>query len=195
MARAMLSKSLTQFSVDEPGCVPFLLLDLRPNYGGGNEDNGNLLQKVRCMHCFASNPEAGHRRPMPLPETPGHSWASLGQPLVESLLLSPWSWCIQGSVCALQESVSPVLCKFWWLYSGAKGNLLQKVAIIFINSNTQWPQPCSWPPLTPASTGDSWILMGKSGSVSFGVTAPFFWVLVNTRFCLCPPRVCFPSPV
>ena len=23
-------------------------------------------------------------------------------------------------------------------------------------------------------------------------TAPFFWVLVHTRFCLCPPRVCFP---
>ena len=35
---------------------------------------------------------------------------------------------------------------------------------------------------------------GKSGSVSCGVTAPFSWVLVH-RFCLCPPRVCFPSPV
>ena len=28
-----------------------------------------------------------------------------------------------------------------------------------------------------------------------GVTAPFSWVLVPTKFCLCPPRVCFPSPV
>ena len=27
-----------------------------------------------------------------------------------------------------------------------------------------------------------------------GVTAPFSWVLVHTRFCLCPPRVCA-SPV
>ena len=35
-----LSKSLIQFSVDEWGCVPSLLFDLRPNYGGGNEDNG-----------------------------------------------------------------------------------------------------------------------------------------------------------
>ena len=34
--------------------------------------------------------------------------------------------------------------------------------------------------------------MGKSGSVSCGVTAPFSWVLVHTRFCLCPPRVYFP---
>ena len=28
-----------------------------------------------------------------------------------------------------------------------------------------------------------------------GVTAPFSWVLVHTRFCLCTPRVGFPSPV
>ena len=34
--------------------------------------------------------------------------------------------------------------------------------------------------------------MGKSGSVSFGVTAPFSWVLECARFCLCPARVCFP---
>ena len=45
---AMLSKSLIQFSVDGQGCVPSLLFDLRPNYGGGNDYNGpmNLLQKV-----------------------------------------------------------------------------------------------------------------------------------------------------
>ena len=47
----------------------------------------------------------------PLLETPGLSWASLGQPLVGSLLLFPGSWCAQGFVCALQVSVSPVLCK------------------------------------------------------------------------------------
>ena len=45
-------------------------------------------------------------------ETPGHSQASQDQSLVGSLLLSPGSWCTQGFVCALQESVSPVLCKF-----------------------------------------------------------------------------------
>ena len=48
----------------------------------------------------APSPVAGHCRPMPLLETPGHSWASLGQSLVGSLLLSPVSWCTQGSVCA-----------------------------------------------------------------------------------------------
>ena len=40
--------------------------------------------------------------------------------------------------------------------------------------------------------GDCWTLTGESGSVSYGVTAPFSWVLLHTRFCLCPPRVCFP---
>ena len=40
MGEAMLSKSLIQFSVDGRGCVPSLLFDLRPNYGGGDEDNG-----------------------------------------------------------------------------------------------------------------------------------------------------------
>ena len=35
------------------------------------------------------NPAAGHRQPIPLLETPGHSRASLGQSLVGSLLLSP----------------------------------------------------------------------------------------------------------
>ena len=50
---------------------------------------------------------------------------------------------------------------------------------------------CSRPPPTHASARDSWPLTGKSGSVSCGVTAPFSWVLVHTRFCLCPLRVCF----
>ena len=57
---------------------------------------------------------------------------------------------------------------------------------------TQCPQPCSRPLLPQASTRDSWTVTGKSGSVSCGVTAPFSWVVVCTRFCLCPPRVCVP---
>ena len=94
MGRVMHSKSLIKFSVDGWGCIPTLLFDLRPNYGGGDGDNGDLLWKVPACN----------------------------------------------------------------------------------------------------STGDSWTLTGKSGSVSW-VTAPFSWVLVCTRFCLCPPRVCFPSRV
>ena len=112
LGMVMLSKSLIHFSVDGQGCVPSLFFVLKPNYGEGNEDNGDLLQKVPCTHCY-----------------------------------------------------------------------------------TQCPQPCSRPLLTHASAGDSNTLTGKSESVSYGVTAPFSWVLVHTRFCLCPPRACFPSPV
>ena len=90
----------------------------RPNYGGGNEDNGDRLKKVPCMpYCTQrTDPATGHRRPTPPLHTPG--WASLGQSLVGTLLLFPGSWCTQGFVCALPESVSPVLCKFWLVYSG-----------------------------------------------------------------------------
>ena len=78
------------------GAVSLPVIYLGPNYGGGNEDNGDLLQKVPCTSCY-----------------------------------------------------------------------------------TQCFRPCSRPPLTHASTGDSWTLTGKSRSVSFGVTAPFTWVLVH----------------
>ena len=44
----MLSKPLIQFSVDGWSCVPSLIFDLRPNFGGGNEDNVDLFQKVPC---------------------------------------------------------------------------------------------------------------------------------------------------
>ena len=100
MGGAMLSKFLIQFSVEGRGCVPSLLFDLRPNYGGDNE--------------------------VSFPETPEYSWVSLGQSLARSLLLPPGSWCIQGFVCALPESVSPVLCKFWQFYGGVNGDLLQE---------------------------------------------------------------------
>ena len=60
-----------------------------------------------CTYTLSTpNPAAGHHWPMPLLETPGHSWASLGQSLVGSLIFCPGSWYTQGSVCALQESIS-----------------------------------------------------------------------------------------
>ena len=45
-----------------------------------------------------------------------------------------------------------------------------------------------WPMPLPETPGH----LGKSGSVSCGVLAPFSWVLVHTRLCLCPPRIFFP---
>ena len=128
MGRAMLSKSLIQFSVDGEGCVPSLLFDLRPNYGEGNEDDGTSLQKVPCMYCRTQCPQPCSRPP-PTHASTGDSWtltASLAQSLVGSLLLFPESWYTQGFVRALQESVSPVLCKFWGFYGGVNGDLFQE---------------------------------------------------------------------
>ena len=102
----------------------------------------------------APNPAADHHRPRPLPETPGHSQASLGQPLVVSLLLSPGSWYPQGFVYALQASVFSVLCKFLGLYGGVNGNLLQEGLCHTQVCCTQRPCPCGMPLLTCTSTRD-----------------------------------------
>ena len=62
----------------------------------------------------APNPAAGHHRSTPPPETPGHFTGKSGS--VSCEVTAPFSWVLvhTGFVCALQESVSPVLCKFWW---------------------------------------------------------------------------------
>ena len=49
---------------------------------------------------------------------------------------------------------------------------------------THCSQPCFRPPPTHASTGDSWTLLGKSGSVSCAVTAPFLGPGAQGSVCL-----------
>ena len=141
----MFSKPLIQFSVDCWGCVSSLLFDLRPNYGGANEDNGNLLQKVPCMNCHTQCPRPYSRPPL-IHTSTGDSWTLMGKSgsvsLVGSLLLSPGYWCAQGSVCALQESVSPVLYKFWGLYGGVNGAFLQEGLCHTQVCCIQSPCPC-----------------------------------------------------
>ena len=81
MGRAMLSKSLIQFSVDGQGCVPSLLF----TWGQTMVEVMKIMVTSfkRSHACTATlsapKPAAGHPQPMPLPETPVHSWASLGQ--------------------------------------------------------------------------------------------------------------------
>ena len=78
----MFNKSLVQVSVDWLGCVSSLLFDLRPNYGGGNEDNSDLLQKILCMHCCTLPLTQQQATTDPclcwrLPDTHGQVWVSL----------------------------------------------------------------------------------------------------------------------
>ena len=72
-------------------------------------------------------------------------------------------------VCALQESVSTVLCKFWYLYGGDNGDLLQEGLCDTQLYSIQSPCPCSGPLLTHSSSGDTQTrvclsLCGVSGS-------------------------------
>ena len=122
MGGALFSKSLIQFSVDGWGCVPSLLFDLRPNYGGGDEDKGTSFNRSHACTAALSAPDpaAGHRQPTPPLKTPGHSQASLAQSLVGSLLLSPGSWCTQGFILSSKSlfetgepCVSPVIKSRW----------------------------------------------------------------------------------
>ena len=86
-----------------------------------------------------------------------------------SLLLFPGSWYAQSSVCTHQESVSPVLCKFWKLYGGVNGDLLQEGLCHTQVYCTQSPCHCGSPLLTRISTRDTQTqlclsLCGVSGS-------------------------------
>ena len=154
--RARISISLIQFSVDGWTCVPSLLL----TWVQISEELMKIMATSfkRSHACTAilsaHNPAAGPRLPTSPLETHGHSWASLGQCLVGSLLLSPGSWCIQGPVVP-SKSLFPILCKFWWLYGGVNSNLLQ-VGLCHIHlCCTQSPCPCGSPLLTCTSTGDA----------------------------------------
>ena len=124
----MFSKSFIQFSVYGWGCVPSLLLDLRANHGGGDEDSGDLLQKVPCTHCCTQCLRPWSRPP-PTYVSAQDSWTLIGMfESVSSGVTAPFSWVLvhTGFVCALQESVSPALCIFRWFYGGVNGNLLQE---------------------------------------------------------------------
>ena len=104
---------------------------------------------------IAPDPEAGHFQPTTPQETPGVSWACLGQSFLGSLLLSPGSWCAQGSVCALQESVSPVLCQFRSFYGGVNGDFRQEGLSHIQVCCTRSPCPCGRPLPTRTSSEET----------------------------------------
>ena len=109
------------------------------------------------MHCSTQCPGPCSRPPLTHASARA-SWtltSSLDQSLVGSLLLSLGSWCTQGSVCGFQESVSPVLCKFWQLSGGVNGDLLLEGLGHTQVCCTQSPCPCGRPTLTCTFARDS----------------------------------------
>jgi len=148
------------------------LLISKANYGGGNEDNGDLLQKVPCIHCYTQCPQPCSRPP-PTHASPGDSWILTGKSgsvSCGSLLLSPGSWCAQGSVWALKTRVYfPVLCK-----SGSS-----MVGLMATSSKTAYAKPRSAAPRVPApAAAHCWpiplqeILKHSFVSVSVGSLGP-----------------------
>ena len=107
MGGAMLSKSLIQFSVEGCSCVPSLLFTWGKTMVEVMKIMVTSLKRSHaCTATFsAPSPAAGHHRPTPPPETPGHPQASPLPSPVGSLLFSPGSWCTRFC-CALQESIS-----------------------------------------------------------------------------------------
>ena len=83
-------------------------------------------------------------------------------------ITAPFSWVLvhTGFICAFQESVSTVLCKFQWLYGGVNGDLLQEGLCHTQVWCTQSPCPCGRLVQTHTSTGDTETPKGRSGSVS-----------------------------
>ena len=56
-----------------------LLFDRRPDYGGSNEDNGDLLRKIPCMYyCYTQCPQPCSRPPL-THDSARDSWTLMGQ--------------------------------------------------------------------------------------------------------------------
>ena len=97
MGGAMLSKSLIQFSVDGQGCVPSLLFDLRPNYGGSNKDNGALFKRSHA--CAAANFSLHNQKPTF--KNISHIGKLLNSKLSEQLLYWKQFWKMIVTILAL----------------------------------------------------------------------------------------------
>ena len=135
-----------------------------------DEDNGDLLQKVPCTHCYTQCPQPWSRPP-PAHASAGDSWTLTGnlcQSLLGSLLLSPGSWCTQGSVYALQESVSQSCVNSGGSMVGLMVTSSKRAYAIPRSTALRAPVPAAvhcWPP--PQET-----LRHSSGSVSVGSLGP-----------------------
>ena len=151
----MLSKSFIQFSVDGWGYVPSLLFGLRSDYGGGNENIVDFLQKVLCTHCHTqcSRPCS---RPLSNHTSSEVFWTLTGKSgSVSCGVTAPFSWFLVSTrICLCPPRVYfPVLCKFLWLFGGVNKDLLQEdfchTQLCFIQS----PYPCVRPLLTCTFAG------------------------------------------
>ena len=147
------------------------IIYLGPNYGGGNEDNGDLLQEAPCMHCYTQCPQPCSRPP-PTHTSTRDPWTLPGKSgSVSRGVTAPFSWVlVHTGFCLCPPGVCfPVLCKFWWLYGGVNGDLLQEGSATPRSAAPRAPAPAAvhcWP-VPPQET-----LRHSSVSVSVGSLGP-----------------------
>ena len=123
------------------------------------------------MHCHTQCTQPCSRPPL-TQASAGGSWTLTAKSVSVSCGdKAPFSWLLVHTrfVCAFQESVSPVLCKFLWLYGGVNDDFLQEGLYHSQICYTQSPCPCSSPLQTHTSSGDTQTqfclsLCGLSGS-------------------------------
>ena len=149
---------------------------LGPNYGGGTEDNGDLLQKVPRTHCYTQCPQPCSR-PLLTYTSARDCWTFMGKSgSIFRGVTAPFSWVLMSTrfVCALQESVSPVLRKFWWLYGGGNGNFLQE--------GLCHTQVCCTQNPAPVQNRAGLYLHRRHSNTALSQSLWGLWVLVQTRF-------------
>ena len=167
--------------IDGWGSVPSQLFDLRPNNGGGDEDNGNLLQKVLCIHCHTQCPRPCNRPP-PTHASTIDSWTLAGKSgSVSCGVTAHFSWvlvCTGFSLCPPRVCFHR-LCKFWWLYGGVIGDLLQEGLCHTQVQGTQSPFP---------KTGHRWPSPPQETlkHSNVGLAQCLWGLLVHTSFSLSP---------
>ena len=124
---------------------------LRPNYGGGIEDKVTSFRRshARTAALGAPNTLAGHHDPclhQRLLDTPRQVWVSLLRGHC-SFILGPGA---HKFLFVPARVYFPVLCKFWQLYGGVNGDLLQEGVCHTQGCCTQ--SPCHSLLLTGTST-------------------------------------------
>ena len=129
---------------------------LGPDYGGGNEDNGDLIQKVPWRHCCTQCPQHYCRSPLTHASS-GDSRTPTGKSRAVSCgVIAPFFWVLVHKVLLSPSRVYfPVLCKFLHLYGGVNAHLLQEGLCHTQDCCTQSFCPCGIPPPTSTSTGDA----------------------------------------
>ena len=143
---------------------------LGPNYGGGNENNGELPQKSHACMAMLSAPNlaAGYHQPSlcwRLLDSPGQVWVSL-----------LWSHCsfLLGSVCALQEPISQSCVS-----SGSS-----MVGLMATSSKRAYSIPKSAAPRASVPVADHCPPVSPQETLKHVLCQSLWglWVLVHTRF-------------